>query len=81
MRPDEELLRLFVARVVVEATDHFVWALNFSGRDITDALDVARSFLHFQKTNTLKVLKLSVTIVSKVKEFFGFESEGHHETD
>ncbi|MBO4909577.1 MAG: recombinase family protein [Lachnospiraceae bacterium] len=40
VRPDEELLKLFVARVVVEATDHFVWYLNFSGRDITDALDV-----------------------------------------
>ena len=40
VRPDEELLRLFVAKIVVEATDHFIWYLNFSGRDITDALDV-----------------------------------------
>lgn len=40
VRTDEELLRLFVAKIVVEATDHFIWYLNFSGRDITDALDV-----------------------------------------
>ena len=29
-----------MAKIVVEATDHFIWYLNFSGRDITDALDV-----------------------------------------
>ena len=40
VRPDEELLRLFVAKIVVEATDNFIWYLNFSGRDISDALDV-----------------------------------------
>ena len=45
-----------MASVVVEATDHYVWYLNFSGRDITEALDVvagkkSKAFkIHFTKT-------------------------------
>ncbi len=39
-RPVEELLNLFVAKILVEAPDHFIWYLNFSGQDYMEIQDV-----------------------------------------
>lgn len=54
-RPDEELLNLFVAKILVEATDHFIWYLNFSGRD----------YLEIQDVVTGKKIKSSITLSTK----------------
>ena len=54
-RPDEELLNLFVAKILVEAPDHFIWYLNFSGRDYMEIQDVV----------TGKKIKSSITLSTK----------------